>query len=118
MDVDTLAPGEDFFKTVEDRLGSCDALVAIIGRAWVAQTDSLKNAKDFIRVEIAAALSRGVLVLPVLVEGVEMPAAESLPDDLLPLTQRQALPIVDAYFEEGMGRLVGALEKARAAANR
>lgn len=44
-----------------------------------------------------------------------MPEAESLPEDMKELAERQALPVVDAYFEEGMSRLLGALGKAKAA---
>jgi hypothetical protein len=115
MDIDTLAPGDDFVRTVDARLGACDALVAVIGRGWIAQTDSLKNERDFIRTEVGAALRRGVLVLPILMDGVEMPAADSLPNDMRPLSERHALPIVDAYFEQGMERLLGALERVKTA---
>ena len=83
------------------------------GVSITAQAGELRNSKDFVRIEIGAALRRGVFVLPVLVDGVPMPAAEALPQELGALTARQALPIVDAYFEEGMSRLLGALDKAR-----
>ena len=31
IDVDTIKPGDDFVQVLEDKVGSCDALIAIIG---------------------------------------------------------------------------------------
>jgi hypothetical protein len=31
MDVDSLKPGVDFFEAIEESVGSCDVLIAIIG---------------------------------------------------------------------------------------
>ena len=35
MDVDSVDPGEDFVKTVEETVGSCDVLIAVIGKGWL-----------------------------------------------------------------------------------
>jgi hypothetical protein len=39
MDVDAIDPGEDFAEVVEQKVGSCDVLIALIGRSWVTTTD-------------------------------------------------------------------------------
>jgi hypothetical protein len=63
MDVDSLKPGIDFVQTIEERVGACDVLVAVIGKHWLSAADEegrrrLDNPDDFVRVwvEIFTAL--------------------------------------------------------------
>ena len=85
MDVDSIKPGIDFVQTIEERVGACDVLVAVIGKRWLSAADEegrrrLDNPDDFVRVEVCTALKRGVRVIPVLVEGALMPPASQLPE--------------------------------------
>ncbi|MGC2577178.1 MAG: toll/interleukin-1 receptor domain-containing protein, partial [Terrimicrobiaceae bacterium] len=78
MDVDNLDPGVDFVDAIEESVGSCDVLIAVIGKHWLISSDEegrrrLDNPEDFVRIEIATALKRGVRVIPVLVDGALMP---------------------------------------------
>jgi hypothetical protein len=79
MDVDTLQPGQDFVSAINERVSSCDALIAVIGRAWLAQIESLKNSSGFVRLELTAAFERKIPVVPVLVDGVKMPGPQGAP---------------------------------------
>lgn len=77
-DVDSLQPGDDFAEVITTAVSSCSALVAVIGERWLTITDEygrrrLDNPEDFVRLEIEAALTRGVRVIPVLVNGAGMP---------------------------------------------
>ena len=80
MDVDTIDPGLPFDQAIEQAVGRCDVLLAMIGRRWLeGQGDKgprLGNPKDFVRNEIAIALSRNIRVIPVLLDGAEMPAGK------------------------------------------
>jgi TIR domain len=121
IDVDTIQPGEDFVDAVEQKVGGCDALVALIGKDWLNCRDEegnrrLDNQGDFVRVEIVAALNRNVRVIPVLVEGARMPSDKDLPEPLTKLTRRQALELSYTRFHQDANRLIEALEKALAAA--
>ncbi len=51
MDVDTIRPGLDFVEVVQEAVGSCDALIAIIGREWLGASDesSLKRSAPVTR---------------------------------------------------------------------
>ena len=111
MDVDSLKPGIDFVKTIEERVGACDVLVAVIGKRWLSAADEegrrrLDDPEDFVRVEVGTALKRGVRVIPVLVEGALMPQASQLPEDLKPLARRNALSVGHDRFRADSERLI------------
>src|SRR5262245_691953 len=119
MDVAGIAPGVDFVEAIDRAVGSCDALIVLIGREWVTCTDAsgrrrLDDPGDFIRLEVSAALRRNVRVIPALVEGASMPRADSLPQDLQSLARRQAIELSDTRWETDLQRLVDALQGERA----
>jgi hypothetical protein len=116
-DVDTLEPGQDFFKAIEARLSTCKALLVVIGREWLDIRDAdgsrrLDDPSDLVRVEVAAGLAQpDVLVVPVLVEGAPMPKASQLPDNLRPLTRRHAVSVRDETWDADVDRLAAVVEK-------
>jgi len=117
MDIDAIAPGDDFIKTIEKTVGECDVLIAVIGAHWLTskgEQDSrrIDNPEDFVRREIATALKREIRVIPVLVDGAFMPLSAELPDDLKPLVRRMALQVSDTGFDDDCRRLVAAIEQA------
>lgn len=114
-DIETIQPGVDFVEAIEGALSSCSAMLVVIGPRWANCVDEasrprLKNANDWIRIEIATALKRGIRVIPVLVEGAPPPDEADLPDDLKPLARRQALSVADERWEYDVGQLAAALE--------
>ena len=116
FDVDTIPPGRDFVDVLSERVGKCDALLAVIGKHWVLSADSenrrrLDDPQDFVRIEIEAALSRNVPVIPVLVDGAAMPHPKDLPDSLTKLIRRQAVEVSHARFESDAERLTQALSQ-------
>lgn len=115
MDIDLIEPGEDFVQIVENAIGSCEILLALIGRNWLTSQDKAGRRRDgpsdFVRLEIAAALARGVRVIPVLVQGARMPAPGELPDELSSLSQRNAFELSDLRWKHDVERLVATLEK-------
>ena len=116
MDVEGIEAGVDFVETIEKAVGGCDVLLAVIGRGWLDSRDSegkrrLDDDQDFIRLETSAALARNVRVIPVLVEGARMPRAADLPEDLRPITRRQAVELRDSRWEDDIQALIGVLER-------
>ena len=81
---------------IEQEVGSCDALLAVIGPTWLSIKDDagqrrLDDPEDYVRLEIATALGRAdVLVIPVLVGPTSMPAAADLPKPLASLAECNA----------------------------
>jgi hypothetical protein len=115
MDVTGIQPGLDFRKAIDANVGSCGVLLAMIGVTWATVTDTngnrrLDNANDFVRLEIATALARGTPVIPVLVHGARMPAAEQLPDDLKDLAYRNSVEITHARWNSDVALLTTALK--------
>lgn len=115
MDLDRIEPGEDFEVVIGDAVGSCETLIVLIGRDWLTSRDEkrrrLDNPKDFVRLEIAAALERNVRVIPVLLQGATMPGPEDLPDELSRFSRRQAFDLSDRRWKQDVARLINSLER-------
>ena len=111
MDIDSIPAAADFIEVIESYVSSCDVLIALIGRNWLKVTDKsgnrrLDDAKDFVRLEISTALKGGKIVVPILVQGAEMPLKDDLPEDLQPITRRNAVDISDHRWYYDLDRLV------------
>lgn len=116
MDVDNIEPGLDFVEVLERTVSCCDALIAVIGKNWLGAADEegrrrLDDAEDLVRLEIAAALNRKVRVVPVLVGGARMPRGTELPENIAPLSRRNALEVSDLAFHQSLSRLIEVLDK-------
>jgi len=117
MDLDTIQPGEDFVDVLERRVGESDVLVAVVGKGWLDSKDEhgsrrLDEADDYVRRELAAALSRKIRVIPALVAGAHMPKSTDLPVDISALSRRNAIEISDTDFNASVAKLIEALESA------
>lgn len=111
MDVNNIPLGVDFVKFINVAVSKCDALLAVIGPHWIDAkrldgSRRLDDVNDFVRIEITSALNRGVPVVPLLLEGTSMPRPEQLPDELKPLTRRNALSVRHSSFDADIDKLV------------
>ena len=103
-------------QEINRAVGSTDVLLALIGDRWLTISDDegvrrLDHPDDFVRIEIEAALSRDVRIIPILVDGATMPSAAELPRSLAPLAHRQALELSPSRFQSDTSRLLAVLEK-------
>jgi hypothetical protein len=114
MDLDRIEPGEDFVQAIEGAVGSCEILIALIGRSWLTSRDEtgrrLDDPNDFVRLEITAALARDVPVIPALVQGAQMPRLQDLPEVLRLLSRRQALDLSDQRWNHDVEKFISTLE--------
>jgi hypothetical protein len=111
QDVTAIAPGEDFTAAIDGALDRSDAVLAVIGPGWLAATgpeggQRLFEPGDYVHLELARALQRGVPVVPVLVGGATLPAVADLPEDLAGLVQRQAATLHDDTWHEDVDGLM------------
>lgn len=116
IDVDNIPAGLDFVDVLSERVGRCDALVAIVGKNWLGSADKdnrrrLDDPNDYVRMEIEAALNRKIPVIPVLVDGAVMPQADDLPDGLKKLARRHGIQISHDRFETDAERLTDTLAR-------
>ncbi len=114
-DVDSIELGDDFVQVITRAVGSCDVLLALIGEQWLTITDAqgqrrLNDPDDFVRLEIEAALTRDVRIIPILIDGARMPNADELPAGLGSLARRQALELSPSRFEYDTSRLLKILD--------
>ena len=99
-------------------------LLAVIGDRWLdLQTadgrQRIDDPEDWVRIEIEAALKRGIPVIPVLIGNTSMPAAAQLPNELKPLSRRNAAEVRPGIdLKTGLERLVRDSEKALRYASR
>ena len=114
MDVHAIDPGDSFPKKIQDELQSCDVLIALIGKNWEGRDASsrgsrLENTSDFVRAEITMALENNISVIPILVDGSNIP--NKLPSPLSEIQRRHALAFYHQTFESDMENLFLALQK-------
>jgi hypothetical protein len=116
MDVDSIDLGLDFVQILNRSLNHCKVLIAIIGKDWLTAEGEdgcrrLDNPGDFVRMEIATALSRDIRVIPILVDGTPMPPADDLPDSLKSLAHRNGRSIANARFGSDCQLLIDAIDR-------
>jgi hypothetical protein len=116
MDVDGIPFGRNFVDVLHEEVAKCDVLLAVIGRNWLGARDERGNRRlddpnDFVRIEIGAALQRKISVVPILLEGVKIPNAGELPEDLKELAVRNGIDIRLASFHSDVDRLIQGLKK-------
>jgi hypothetical protein len=103
--------GLDFHERLGTEVGRANVLLAVIGRGWSDArvrdgSHALDDPRDWVRVEIEAALKRpDVLVIPVLVGGADPLEEAELPDSLRGLARRNAIPLRYDTFDEDARRL-------------
>ena len=116
VDVISIEPGLNFKKVIKEKVNACDVLLAVIGANWLSILDSnghrrIDNSKDFIRLELEAALERGVRIIPVLVDGANIPIEGELPVSLRPITELNSLVLTHERFGTDVELLVKTLFK-------
>jgi hypothetical protein len=115
IDVHTIEPGVDFTEAIAHAVETCEVLLTVIGPSWLTATDEqgrrrLDDPDDVVRLEIEAALTRNVRVIPILVENAEMPKAQDLPKSLAGLARRNAFTVRHESFSSDAERLITSIE--------
>jgi DNA polymerase len=114
--VDSIPPGADFVKTLEESVAACDVLIAVIGPSWLTIADEaggrrLDQWNDFVRIEIAAALRLDKLVIPALVGGAKVPNPKDLPEEIAGLSHHNAVELSHGRFNYDVEKLVSAIKE-------
>jgi TPR repeat protein len=116
MDVDRLLAGQRFDRELDKALSQCNVLIAVIGPRWMESlsTHAREGDRDFVRDEIAAALSRDIVVIPVLIgrQGYmpSLPRKDDLPEDIRDLVLYQKHDIAHESFNRDADHLTAAIQ--------
>ena len=117
MDTASISIGQSFGDVIASNLSRAGTMVVLIGPRWLGASDvdgrrRIDSADDFIHMEVASALMRDLLVVPVLVGGAQVPRQAELPPALAELAYRNSVELTDARFQSDTDLLVSALERA------
>jgi TIR domain len=110
LDIDSIRPGFDFRRQIEDALQHTDVLLAIVGPKWLDRNGSdskIDSESDFVRIEVGTALKRNIPVIPILVGGAKMPSTKHLPDEIKDFAFRNAVIVASGRdFDHHMNDLI------------
>src|SRR5207302_8343726 len=116
MDFDSIPYGVDFREQIKQTLERARVVIAVIGPTRLGGRGKgnrlIDDPADFVRLEIAIALQRGIPIIPVLIDNTPMPQVDNLPDDLRGLAFRNAL-ILDTGvdFHHHADRLIAGIRE-------
>ena len=120
FDVDSISPGANFHKVIEETFAKCGAVVVLIGKSWLERDASMPpfgDSKDIITQEIRFAMESNLPIVPVLVDGATMPSEATLPSQLATLSRLNAIDLRHTSFDrdlqavrEQLGEILGAAQ--------
>jgi hypothetical protein len=117
MDVDNLLAGQRFDRELSKALSRCNVLVAVIGPRWMEllSEHARSGEQDYVHDEVAAALKRDIVVIPVLVgqkgHMPPLPQRDALPKDIRDLVSYQRHIIAHESFDRDADDLAAAIPR-------
>jgi serine/threonine protein kinase len=111
IDTESIGPGQDWVEATLSAVQTSDVVLVIIGRGWI--NSRLNNGTDPVKKEIAAAFRARKRVVPVLVDGAEMPSKTELPHGLKQLANHNAVRLDRVRFRNDTKALVDAIRSRR-----
>ncbi|MEM6270604.1 MAG: toll/interleukin-1 receptor domain-containing protein [Bacteroidota bacterium] len=98
-DINKIPPGMDFSEVLEQALDDSVVVLVLIGPTWISESGHrLFQEHDWVRQEIVRSLERDLRVVPVLLNGADLPQRKQLPPDLHPLLNRQLARVDNRRF--------------------
>lgn len=113
QDVESIPYGVDFTTHLEQTVRHAQIVVVVIGSTWleVLSQRSQSSNKDWVRAEIETALALKINIIPVLVNGAQMPTAEALPESIRPFAYINAASVRgNPDFHRDMSRLISRMK--------
>jgi hypothetical protein len=108
QDVADIGAGEDWPRAIARAVARSDVMLLVIGPDWLDAR--LLDPHDQHRREIEIALSCGICIVPVLVQGARLPNEAELPATIVALTRAQAVELRDARWADDVAALAKRLE--------
>jgi class 3 adenylate cyclase/predicted ATPase len=112
MDLEDTLSAAELRDHVKKCLNGGDVLLAVIGPNWLAGDGGIQTENDPVRLEIEMALEQGMELVPVLLDGSDLPLAGELPGSVKRLTFFNAVPLNSGRdFHLHMERLIRAIDQ-------
>lgn len=114
LDVDGIAPGDNFEHKIQDTLAQVSHVFLLIGPQWAGPAGAggatrIFDDDDMVRRETRLALASKARVVPLLLDDTRMPRPADVPADLKALPSINAFLLRTAHFDEDMDVLLDAL---------
>lgn len=119
MDVGAIDAGQIWPRRIEAAISECGVMLVLIGPDWLAArapggARRLDDPDDWVRREVEAGLERdGGVVVPVLLDGANMPDQDQLPEQLKPLAHCNAIEFAGDDPEAEIDLLVESIQQGR-----
>jgi hypothetical protein len=120
VDTGDIAPGVDRRQGIVSSLDSSSVVVAVIGPDWLSgggTSRGLDDPTDQVWMELMPAFGLEKRVIPLLVDGAQMPSEAELAEALKPLARRNALEISSKASDSDVDRVIRAIGRAIEAAS-
>ena len=116
MDIKDIEGGIKFPEAITQAIDSSEVVLVLVGSHWFDAKDEegrrrLDKPDDFVRQEVVRALSSKARVIPVLLDGAHLPAAEQLPYDLRSLGSREAMELRNSHWDLDMPQLLASVRE-------
>ena len=110
-DRDNLRGGQQYPEAIWSALGKSEVLLVLIGPNWLELRENgtrlIDRPRDWVRREIEQALTTGIHLVPVLLDGTTPLRAEQVPPSIRRLTTAQAIPVRADSLDDDVRVLVG-----------
>jgi pterin-4a-carbinolamine dehydratase len=111
IDTENIRDAAAWAQQVESSLKSSSLVIIVVGKSWLSISDEFGRRRidlpdDWVRREIENGLNAGKRILPLLIEGAELPAREALPASIVPLLDIQARRMNIGAIAKDMSGLV------------
>ncbi len=119
LDIDRIPPGVRFDEHLKTSLSQTRTVVVVIGTDWLSKkrkfpfgaSRRLDDPNDFVRAEVVFALENDKPIIPVLVDGAQMPRREELPAEIEALVNWNAIEVRHTSFQADIEKLFQAIEQ-------
>jgi hypothetical protein len=111
-DIESLRAGVDYRTELAAAMRGCKVALVLVGTSWLTVADDagqrrLDQPNDPVRLEIETLLSQRIPVIPLLIEGAQLPLERELPPSIAELAYRQARAVrVEPDFGHDMQTVV------------
>lgn len=95
VDTADISVGDFFADRIHGAISNCDLFIPLIGRDWQRLLDEKQNGlePDILERELETALALEKDVIPILIDGADMPRAAELPDSIRDLASIDGEPV-------------------------